>query len=225
MAAQQYDQMLSSLEAQWQAQKNRAAAEAQAERIKLQVALQQAKDKAAAAEAQAEQAQTDTGADAWRTMLIDRNPFGAKAERGYGGGLSEYWQGAAYDTYRSALRNAIAQREAARQQNQSQVSQAETAYTLGLMEVERERQAALSELEADYNLERQNLLLQKAAAEQAERERAAASARRKRGGGKRGKTYSQAPGTQAGSGVAGAVNTIKNTEKNSQSTIDSLLRG
>ncbi len=37
------------------------------------------------------------------------------------------------------------------------------------MEVERERQAALSELEADYNLERQNLLLQKAAAEQAER--------------------------------------------------------
>ena len=101
MAAQQYDQMLSSLEAQWQAQKNRAEAEAQAERIKLQVALQQAKDKAAAAEAQAEQAQTDTGADAWRTMLIDRNPFGAKAERGYGGGLSEYWQGAAYDTYRS----------------------------------------------------------------------------------------------------------------------------
>ena len=169
MAAQQYDQMLSSLEAQWQAQKNRAEAEAQAERIKLQVALQQAKDKAAAAEAQAEQAQTDTGADAWRTMLIDRNPFGAKAERGYGGGLSEYWQGAAYDTYRSALRNAIAQREAARQQNQSQVSQAETAYTLGLMEVERERQAALSELEADYNLERQNLLLQKAAAEQAEK--------------------------------------------------------
>ena len=111
MAAQQYDQMLSSLEAQWQAQKNRAEAEAQAERIKLQLALQQAKDKAAAAEAQAEQAQTDTGADAWRTMLIDRNPFGAKAERGYGGGLSEYWQGAAYDTYRSALRNATAQRE------------------------------------------------------------------------------------------------------------------
>ena len=220
MAAQQYDQMLSSLEAQWQAQKNRAEAEAQAERIKLQVALQQAKDKAAAAEAQAEQAQTDTGADAWRTMLIDRNPFGAKAERGYGGGLSEYWQGAAYDTYRSALRNAIAQREAARQQNQSQVSQAETAYTLGLMEVERERQAALSELEADYNLERQNLLLQKA-----ERERAALAARRKKRGGKGGKTYSQAPGTQAGSGVAGAVNTIKNTEKNSQSTIDSLLRG
>ena len=93
------------------------------------------------------------------------------------------------------------------------------------MEVERERQAALSELEADYNLERQNLLLQKAAAEQAERERAALAARRKKRGGKGGKTYSQAPGTQAGSGVAGAVNTIKNTEKNSQSTIDSLLRG
>ena len=67
---------------------NRAEAEAQAKRIKLQLALQQAKDKAAAAEAQAEQAQTDTGADAWRTMLIDRNPFGAKAERGYGGGLA-----------------------------------------------------------------------------------------------------------------------------------------
>lgn len=128
-------------------------------------------------------------------------PFGAKAERGYGGGLSEYWQGAAYDTYRSALRNATAQREAARQQNQSQVSQAETAYTLGLMEVERERQAALSELEADYNLERQNLLLQKAAAEQAERERAAASARRKRGGGKRGKDIQPGgrhPGGQRG---------------------------
>ena len=44
MAAQQYDQMLSSLEAQWQAQKNRAEAEAQAKRIKLQLALQQAKD-------------------------------------------------------------------------------------------------------------------------------------------------------------------------------------
>ena len=33
MAAQQYDQMLSSLEAQWQAQKNRAEAEAQAHEI------------------------------------------------------------------------------------------------------------------------------------------------------------------------------------------------
>ena len=44
MAAQQYDQMLSSLEAQWQAQKKRAEAEAQAKRIKLQLAVQQAKD-------------------------------------------------------------------------------------------------------------------------------------------------------------------------------------
>ena len=225
MAAQQYDQMLSSLEAQWQAQKNRAEAEAQAERIKLQLALQEARDKAAASEAQAEQAQTDTGADAWRTMLIDRNPFGAKAERGYGGGLSEYWQGAAYDAYRSALRNATAQREAARQQNQGRVSQAETAYTLGLMEVERERQAALSELEADYNLERQNLLLQKAAAEQAERERAAAASRRKKRGGKSGRTYRQAPGTQAGGEVLGTINTIQNTEGQSKSDIDSLLRG
>ncbi len=34
-------------------------------------------------------------------------------------GLSEYWQGAAYDTYRSALRNATAQREAARQQTRA----------------------------------------------------------------------------------------------------------
>lgn len=225
MATQQYDQMLSGLEAQWQAQKNRAEAEAQAERVKLQIALQQAQEQAAAAEAQAEQVQTDTGADAWRTMLIDRNPFGAKAERSYGGGLSEYWQGAAYDAYRSALRNAIAQREAARQQNQSRVSDAKAAYTLGLMEVERERQAALSELEAEYNLERQNLLLQKAAAEQAERERAAAAARRKKNSGKGSKTYTQAANTQAGSGVAGAINEIKNTEKNSQSTIDSLLRG
>lgn len=225
MAAQQYDQMLSSLEAQWQAQKNRAEAEAQAERIKLQLALQQAKDKAAAAEAQAE-----PGPDGHRGGRMAHHADRPQPLWRQGGarlwrGLSEYWQGAAYDTYRSALRNATAQREAARQQNQSQVSQAETAYTLGLMEVERERQAALSELEADYNLERQNLLLQKAAAEQAERERAAASARRKRGGGKRGKTYSQAAGTQAGSGVSGTINTIKNTERQSQSNIDSLLRG
>ena len=223
MAIQQYDQILSSLEAQWQAQRKQADAEAQAQRVKLQLALQQAKDKAAAAEAEAEEVQTDTGADAWRTMLIDRNPFGAKAERSYGGGLSEYWQGAAYDTYRSALRMAMAERESARQQNQKLVSDASLTYTLGLADVERERQAALAELDADYNLERQNILLQKAAAEQAEQERQAAAAARKRSS-QTSKKYTQANSTKVGSQVSAAIGHIVDSERNSQSYIDSLLR-
>lgn len=227
----QYEQMLESLEAQWQIQRQKAEADAQAQLAKLQVQLQQARDKAAAAEQQAEQAQTQTGANAWQTMLIDRNPFGAKAERSHGGGMSEYYQGAAYDAYRSALRYALAQRQKSREETDAYLKDASLTYAMGQTEAERQKQATLAQLEASYQLDRQNVLLQKAAAEQAEAERAArAAAAAKKTSGKKKKTskkknYAQSGNqTQAAGQVGGAMDHISTREKELDDAIRGLLR-
>ncbi len=82
-------------------------------------------------------------------------------------GLSEYWQGAAYDTYRSALRNATAQREAARQQTEPGCG-AETAYTPGLMGGGTQCGGGAYPSWKRLQPESGRILLQKAAAEQAE---------------------------------------------------------
>lgn len=223
----QYEQMLESLEAQWQVQRQKAEAEAQAQLAKLQVQLQQARDKAAAAEQLAEQAQTRTGADAWQSMLIDRNPFGARAERSHGGGMSEYYQGAAYDAYRSALRNAMAQRQKSREETEAALKDASLAYAMGHTEAERQKQAALAQLDASYQLNRQNVLVQKAAAEQAE---AARSAALKKTSGKKKKTskksnYTQSSSqTQAGGQIGGAMDRVSSKEKELDNAIRGLLR-
>ena len=79
----QYDQMLAGLEAQYQVQRKKAEADAEAQLAKLRLQLQQKQQQAAEAESLAEAVESQTGADAWRSMLIAQNGRSAGKTAGW----------------------------------------------------------------------------------------------------------------------------------------------
>ena len=218
----QYDQMLAGLEAQYQVQRKKAEADAEAQLAKLRLQLQQKQQQAAEAESLAEAVESQTGADAWRSMLIAQNPFGARAERGQNGGLAEYYKGAAYDTYRTALRTALAKRQEEKQTNDKLLREAALSYALGEADAKRARDAAIGQLDAEYNLQRQTLLLEQAAYEEKQRQAAARRTRSRRQNG--GRYAENKTDSRVGSQAAGAAGAIAQRNRKNSDMIDALLR-
>ena len=117
-----YAEILATIAAQQKAQEDLAAQSQRAQLAQLQSDYDQSNNTLAAQEAQqranyqalnnqADQKLKETGSSAYQSMLVAKNPFGTQAERLRNNGMSDYLQGAAYNTYRGDINNATGTRD------------------------------------------------------------------------------------------------------------------